>query len=133
LAESWQKLKKGFELLLTATEKDDKVKMAILLRVIGPRGVDIYEDLKFDAEGDDTKYEMVINKFDGYSKPRNFLFIERYRRLNMKQDELSVEQFETKLRTQARFCKLKDLKDELSCHAFLKGLFMKACSAALGF
>jgi len=45
-------------------------------------------------------------------------------------------------RTQARLCKLKDLKDELSCHDLLEGLddkalkdklFMKACSGALDF
>lgn len=93
-------LKKEFELFWTATEKDDtddKVKVAILLRVISPRGIDIYENLKFDAEGDDMKYETVIRKFDGYCTPRIFLFIERHKVMNMKQDGLSVEQLETKL------------------------------------
>ena len=40
----------------------------------------------------------------------------------MKQDGLSIEEFETKLRTQARKCVLGDLTDDLTCHAFVEGV-----------
>jgi hypothetical protein len=85
-------------------------------------------------------FDVVIGKFEEFCKPKNLLFIERHRLLNMKQDGLSVEQFETKLRTQARHCGFKELTDDLTCHAFLEGvddkslrdkLFMKACSGDL--
>jgi hypothetical protein len=143
LSEGWEKFKKEFELFLVASEKkeaDGKVKTAILLRTIGSRGTDIYDNFLFDNEEDKLDYDMVVAKFDEFCKPKNLLFIERHRLLNMKQDGMSVEQFETKLRTQARQCGFKDLKDDLTCHAFLEGvddkalkdkLFMKACSGEL--
>lgn len=40
----------------------------------------------------------------------------------IKQDGLSVEEFETKLRTEARMCKLGNLAGALTCHALVDGV-----------
>ena len=142
LAEGWKRFKREFAQFLEATDRtevDGKVKTAILLRVIGPRGNDIYEN--FDLEGTDRKdYTKVVGKFDDFCKPQEETFIARHRLLCMKQEGLSVEEFETKLRTQARYCKLGDLSDDLICHALVEGvddkklrdkLLMKACEQEL--
>ena len=50
LSNQWSRFKEEFELFLTAAEKsgaDDKVKVAIMLRCIGPRGVDIFKSFTF--------------------------------------------------------------------------------------
>ena len=55
----------------------------------------------------------------------------------MKQDGLQIDQYETKLRSQARLCGFGDLTDDLTCHAFVdeKGLkdklLTKACEGDL--
>jgi hypothetical protein len=50
LSDQWIRFHEEFNLYLTATEKsdkDDKIKVAILLRCIGPRGVDIFKSFSF--------------------------------------------------------------------------------------
>ena len=50
LGESWERFKREFNQFIVATERekvDKKIKTAILLRVIGPRGNDIYENFIF--------------------------------------------------------------------------------------
>ena len=118
LRESWKRFKREFNQFLIATERDKadpKIKMAILLRVIGVRGNDIYENFKFQNEKDKEDYEKVIKKFEEFCKPRNEKFISRHRLLNMKQDGLQIDQYETKLRSQARLCGFGDLTDDLTC------------------
>ena len=123
LSESWERFKREFNQFLIATEcdkADPKIKTAILLRVIGVRGNDIYENFKFQNEKDKEDYEKVIKKFEEFCKPRKF--ISRHRLLNMKQDGLQIDQYETKLRSQARLCGFGDLTDDLTCHAFVEGV-----------
>ena len=93
------------------------MKTAIFLRVIGPRGNDIYENFKFTgetAEADKTDYVKIMAKFEKFRKPQGERFISRHRLLCMKQEGLPIEKFETKLRKQARLYALGDLTDDLS-------------------
>ena len=104
LAEGWEKFKREFTQFLIATEKseaDTKVKTAILLRIIGPRRNDIYENFTFTGENavtDKTNYDKIIEEFEKFCKPQDEQFISRHRLLCMKQEGLSIEEFETKLR-----------------------------------
>jgi hypothetical protein len=116
LGESWERFKREFNQFIVATERekvDKKIKTTILLRVIGPRGNDIYENFVFDAAADKQDYEK---------KPRNEKFISRHRLLNMRQEGLTTEQYETKLRSQARLCEFGELTEDLTCHALVEGL-----------
>jgi len=125
LGESWERFKREFQQFLVATERDasdTKIKTAILLRVIGSRGNDIYENFNFDEATDKTDFAKVIAKFEEFCKPRNEKFISRHRLLNMRQDGLAVDQYETKLRSQARVCEFGQLTDDLTCHAFVEGV-----------
>ncbi|XP_067949472.1 uncharacterized protein [Watersipora subatra] len=124
LAEGWRKFKREFEQFLEATEKTEaagRVKVNILLRVIGERGNDIYEN--FPLTGTDRlDYAKVLAEYNKFCEPQDESFISRHRLLCMKQDGLSIEEFETKLRTQARKCVLGELTDDLTCHAFVEGV-----------
>ena len=142
LGEGWIKFKREFEHFLLAIGKADansRRKTAILLRVIGARGNDIYENFKL--EGDErVDYDKVVRAFEDFCKPQDETFIARHRLLCMKQDGIPIEEFEIKLRTQARLGNLGDLTDDLTCHALVEGvddkrlrdkLLMKACEGPL--
>ena len=142
LAEGWKRFKREFSQFMIATGKDKSskaVRVAILLRTIGPRGNDIYENFGL-SETDKVDYDKVIEAYDAFCKPQDETFIARHRLLNMKQDGLPIEEFETKLRTQARLCNFDALTDDLTCHALVQGLddiqlrdklLLEACKAPL--
>ena len=83
LSEPWERFKREFNQFLITTERDKtdpKIKTAILLRLIGVRGNDIYENFKFQKEEDKEDYEKVIKKFEEFCKTRNEKFIHQGRR-----------------------------------------------------
>ena len=76
------------------------------------------------------------------NKPQDktLIAIGLHRLLNMKPDLLPIEEFETKLRTQARLCSVAALIDDLTCHALVQMLddnrlrdkmLLEACKAPL--
>ena len=76
LSQNWNKWKKEFKLYLTASEsheKSDAVKTSRLLTAIGNNARDIYYTFTFNAEGDNTKLNKVIEKFDKYMSPKKIL------------------------------------------------------------
>ena len=124
LAENWKIFKREFQQFLTATGRSKgtkEVKTAILLRTIGLRGNDIYENFDLD-ETARVDFDQVLTAFDDFCKPQDETFIARHRLLNMKQDGLPIEEFETKLRKQARLCNFDTLTDDLTCHALVQGI-----------
>jgi hypothetical protein len=71
LSNQWTRFQEEFELFLTAAEKsdaDDKIKVALLLRCIGPRGDDIFKSFKFDGNKSKDVYKDVVEKFDAFCK-----------------------------------------------------------------
>ena len=73
LSERWRRFKREFEQFLEAIEKteaDDKVKVSILLRVIGEWGNDIYENFKLTG-GDKLKFDKVLEEFDKFCHPQD--------------------------------------------------------------
>ena len=69
LSENWNKLKKEFNLYLTATEARDKLseaKTSHLLTVVGEKATDVYYTFTFDDEEDLMKLDIVQKKFDEY-------------------------------------------------------------------
>ena len=66
LAEGWKRFKREFSQFIIATGKDKSskaVRVAILLRTVGPRGNDIYENFGL-SETDKVDYDKVIEAYD---------------------------------------------------------------------
>ncbi len=85
LSENWQE----FKLYLTATEKDgksDKIKTSILLTCIGKQGWEIYNTFQFE-EGDDMKFNIVLQKFQEYCSPRKNITFMRHKFFTCNQRE----------------------------------------------
>ena len=66
LPEQWARFKKQFEQFIDASEKagvSDKAKIAILLRTIGDKGNDIFENFAFEANEQPTFDDVVATFF----------------------------------------------------------------------
>jgi hypothetical protein len=125
LPEEWRVFKEEFELFLTAISKDDaadKVKVALLLRTIGPRGKDIYDNFTYAAGKSKDNYKDVVDNFDQFCKPRINLFNIRDRFMNTKQKGSSIDEYLTELRKLARLCEFGGRMENLVLHVLVMGL-----------
>ncbi|XP_067928064.1 uncharacterized protein [Watersipora subatra] len=125
LATQWTRFKRQFDWVIAANDKakaKDEMKLAILLRTVGPRGIDIYDNFNLTDE-ERKNYATVVKAFDDYCKPRVNLFAARHKFLTMKQGEQTVDQFLTALRKQAReYCDFKEAAEDWILHALTLGL-----------
>ena len=75
---------------MTATEyegKADNIKASLLLHCIGDKAREIYDTLTFDVEGDNMKYDKIVEKFEAYLAPRKNITFSRYKFLTYRQEE----------------------------------------------
>ncbi|KAK5642690.1 hypothetical protein RI129_008857 [Pyrocoelia pectoralis] len=116
LSENFKRFKQRFEIYLLATgasEKEDKVKVAMLLNIIGEEGLEIYNNFKLGKE-DKQKYDKVISEFETYMNPRKNIIYERYMFNKRTQAEgESIDVFVNDLRTLVKTCEYKDEADNL--------------------
>ena len=107
----------GSDLYLKASgkikEKED-VQCAILLHVIGKEAMEIYNTFQFATEEDRTKLDVLKSKFEEYMNPRKNNVFERYRFREYKhQEDETIDQFITELKTRAKSCKFGDQYDSM--------------------
>ncbi|GFU56860.1 uncharacterized protein TNCV_2437391 [Trichonephila clavipes] len=68
--EKWRKWRQELENYLLSTEKDDrtdKIKIAILLNLLGSEGLEIYNTFKLESK---ANFSEVLQKFEKYCSPR---------------------------------------------------------------
>ena len=73
LNDGWLRFKREFQQFLIAIGKGDateQVKLAIFLRIAGPRVNDLYETMEFDSDADRGKFSVISGKLDGLSVRR---------------------------------------------------------------
>lgn len=78
-AYSWQIFKQQFKIYLVASgkhEKEDKVKVALLLNAIGEEALNLFNTFGMDYET--CKLEDIIKAFDTQLKPKTNIVYERY-------------------------------------------------------
>ena len=103
LTSHWIRFKREFTQFLTATEKGDaseQVKLAIFLRIVGPRLNDLYETMPFVEGEDRTKWSVVCGKLDSWCARRTSKHVRRDKFFQLKQEGKSVDQFVTEIRKQ---------------------------------
>ena len=122
LSNQWSRFKDEFELFLTAAEKtnsDDKVKVALLLRCVGPRGSDIFKTFTFQTGKSKYVYKDVIEKFDAFCNRGTNKLVKRHQLLSMKQNTLTIDEYVTALHKVARECQLNTMYDDFMLQALL--------------
>ena len=123
MPEQWARFKKQFKQFIDASEKSeasDKAKIAMLLRTIGDKGDDIFDNLLFEADAQPT-FVNVLDKFDQFCKPRVSVFTARHQFLTMKQNTRSINEFLTTLQKNVRECTFGDLTNDMVLHALTLG------------
>ena len=73
---------------MNATKKDKEdeiVQVGILITLLGPEGLRIYETFSWTAAGDENKIKKVLEKFDLHFQPRKSETFERYKFLTRHQ------------------------------------------------
>ncbi|GFU92981.1 transposon Ty3-G Gag-Pol polyprotein [Trichonephila clavipes] len=75
----WRKWRQEQENYLLATEKfgrTDKIKIAILLNLLGSEGLEIYNAFKLESK---ANFSDVLQEFEEYCSPRQNVAYERYK------------------------------------------------------
>jgi len=125
LPEQWKRFKRDFELFLMACEKDnanDAVKVALLLRTIGPRGNDIYASFTWEQEDHRVVYAKVVEKFGEFCAPRINTVAMTHKLLTTKQGRLSIDEYVTELHNIARDCNFGEMYDRMVLQALILGV-----------
>lgn len=116
LAGNWKRWKQQFNIYLIAsggTEKDDAIKIATLLHVLGEEVQDLYFTLEVPA-ADAKKYDSVLAHLDSYFLPQTNQSVERHRFNNRVQEENeSFDAFIMALRRLSTNCGYEAIRDDL--------------------
>ena len=90
LADNWLKWKQKFVNFMLATEKnskEDQVKIAILLNVIGDEDVSVFNTFKFPEGESIGKYDDVLKKFENHCSPQTNEVFDRFKFFSSHQKE----------------------------------------------
>ena len=125
LSNQWTRFKEEFELFLTAAEKsdaEDKIKVAIMLRCIGPRGNDIFKSFTFTGGKAKDNFADVVEKFDAFCNRGTNKLVKRHQLLSTKQNLMTIDEYVTALHKIARECQLDAMYDDFMLQALLLGI-----------
>ena len=102
ISENWKKFKQkytNYEIATGINKKESATRVATLLTVIGNEAIDVFNTLTWDADGDDTKIDKVLQKFEEYCEPRKNVSYERYKFFSRSQESgETIHQYVTVLR-----------------------------------
>ncbi len=109
IAENWRRWEQRFSLYMTATgadEKDENVKIAILLHTIGEEALEVYNTLTIDYEDEENRtMQEILHSFKQYYRPQKNIVFERHQFWSHTiADGFSVDTFVTELRQKSKGC-----------------------------
>ncbi|KAJ0058969.1 hypothetical protein NL108_003312 [Boleophthalmus pectinirostris] len=114
---NWRSFKQQFELCLAALgleSKSDARKIALLLTVVGPQAIEVFNTFEYEQADDKQKYDKVIEKFDAHCSPQKNNVYERYVfRSRVQQLRETFDSFITDLKLKAQSCEFGILKDSM--------------------
>ena len=112
---NWKSWKHKFEIFMAATESDkksDKIRVSMLLNLIGDRSNEIYETFTWLNDEHKLLYKHVTEKFDAYFAPRSNLTVSRYRFFTLHQVEgQSIDEFITEVKLRSKDCQFAEDTD----------------------
>lgn len=117
IATNWKLWKQKFNLYLRAsgkTSKQDDVKIAILLNLLGDEGLHIFNTFEYKDGESENCLKTVLQKFDEHCDPIKSAVYEHFK--FFKRDQMvgeTIDQFVTALKQLSATCEFKDLKETL--------------------
>ncbi|XP_063233061.1 uncharacterized protein K02A2.6-like [Bacillus rossius redtenbacheri] len=116
LANNWKRWKQKFLIYMKATGgdgKDDGIKIATLLHVLGEEGQDLFFTMDISEENS-KKYDSVLACLESYFLPKTNQSVERHKFNNRVQEEgETIDAFVTALRRLSTNCGYDGLRDDL--------------------
>ena len=117
ICENWKKFKQKFtnyEIATGINKKETATRVATLLTVIGNDAIDVFNTITWDAEGDDTKIEKVLQIFEEHCEPKKSVSYERYKFFSRAQESgETIDQYVTVLRKLGETCEFGTLRNSL--------------------
>ena len=101
LSHTWKRWSKEIQLYMGLVMEgwDEKVKVKMVLYVIGSKGREIYETLHFEKARDERTLQDVMNAFEEHCNPKKNETVERYKFFTRIQEEgESIEKFVTEFK-----------------------------------
>ena len=131
LATRWSNWQADFEMYLTASGIiDPKRKRALLLYQAGPRVREIFKQIP--ETGTDEDYEVAKQKLKAYFDPQKNRRYEVYRfRQTTQEDNETLDQFHTRLRTMSETCEFANVDFEIEEQIIIGGNSSKIRKRAL--
>ena len=115
--QNWTRFKQkwsNYELAIGTARKDDPIRVATFLTVIGDEALDVYNAFTWDSDEDKVKMDKVLEHFEQFCEPRKNTVYERYLFFSRGQESGEpIDKYATVLRNMADSCEFKDLKDSL--------------------
>ena len=120
----WQSAWNNYELATGVNEKDQKVRIATLLSIIGPDANTIYDGFTWTVDKDKLTVEMVLQKFSDYCIPKHNIPYERHRfHSRIQRPGEDVFAWLTDLRTIGRNCEFDTITvDEIYRDQLVSGI-----------
>uniref|UniRef100_A0A0A9WHB1 RNA-directed DNA polymerase n=1 Tax=Lygus hesperus TaxID=30085 RepID=A0A0A9WHB1_LYGHE len=124
LSKKWSDWIKQFQLYLVASGLDteaDKRKVAILLSLIGPQSMTIFNSFKVDENT--VSYEDLVKKFADHFTPKKNTTVERHNFFTRHQKSgESIDEYVTALKNLSQTCDFSTLNDPLIKDMLIVGL-----------
>ena len=111
VAENFRRFKQSFEIYLLASDKDskeEKVKVALLLNLMGEEGLEVYNTLKLTEE-QKRNHKEILNELEKFMSPKKNIVYERFLFYSRKQEENELfDHFLTDLKKLSKTCEFGD-------------------------
>ncbi|XP_028320256.1 zinc finger protein 836-like [Gouania willdenowi] len=114
-ADNWCTWEQSFRLYIVSSgEKDEKLKIGILLHTIGEDALEVFKTLKVTTDGDELTMEDVLQAFRDYCSPRKNVVFERYQFWSYQTTAgTSVNGFITELRQKIKDCEFGIIEHDM--------------------
>lgn len=125
-AEQWKKWKQRWANYCIASglsTKQAAIQTATFLHVIGEEGMDIFNTFKWEAEGDQSRLETILQRFEEYFVPKKNITFERHIFNSRHQREgETIDDFVKELKTIVKGCEYGDLTESIVKDRIVAGL-----------
>ena len=127
VSQNWKEFEEQLLWFLEGTEsagKSDMVKIGIMLSHAGKEAREVYKTMHWSAEGDNQKFDKVVEAFRRYCSPRKHILYERYTFWTIQQEvDESVDGYLTRIKLKLDTCEYPtEVRQELARDKFVFGL-----------
>jgi len=140
-AKNWHEFKEQLQWFLAGTESSDKsdpVKIGIMLSHAGKDAREVYKTLTWAEDGDQNKFDKVLEAFECFFSPQKNILYERHSFWSMYQEEgEAIDSYVTRLKLKIDNCEYDKtgwpaaVKMELTRDKFVFGLLDDALKERL--